>query len=423
MTPPGGPSLWRNRNFVLLWGGQTVSEAGTAVTTFALPYLAVVTLHRSTLEVAALQVFATLPFILFALPAGALIERASKRRVMIWTDLARALVLLTVPLAAGMHALGMPQLYLVATVSGVLSVLFGIAYPTLVPALVEPAQLADGNSKLQISTSVAQITGASVGGVLLAALGAVGAVVVDACSFVVSCASLVGVRGDMRRPAARTARLSVREDIAEGLRVIWRDRILRALLLNGGTSVLFSTMTSALFVLFLVRDLHGAPTVVGVVQAAGGVGGVLGGVLAPRLVRRFGNARVILHAKLWFSGAFALLPCATPGWGLLVAGAVGFAGFAGVVVFNTAAISLRQQMCPPELQGRMNATFRWVVWGGMPLGAMLGGLLGTRLGVRETILLAGLGSLSGAFWLWRSPLRTLSRTPEPAAEQAVPVSR
>jgi MFS family permease len=408
------PGLWRHRDFLLLWGGQTISEMGSAVTVLALPLAAVTLLHARTLEFGLLEMSATLPYLLVALPAGAIVDRLPRRATLVWCDVGRAAALASVPLAAASGVLTMPQLYLVALISGVLGVFFDVAYLSYLPSLVTREQLVDGNGKLQTTHAVSLISGSALGGGLVALLGAAGAVAVDAASYLVSVASVVGIRA--REPVRRTVgpRTSLRTEITEGLRFAWSDPIMRVLMISGCHSLVFSSMTSALFVLFLVRDLHAGAVTVGVVSAISGIGGLLGAATASRVIARVGSARVLWLTKLAFTGAFGLLPLARPPWGIALAAASGLIGAATVTIYNVGQVSYRQAACPPGMLGRLTATFRWVMWGAMPLGALLGGVLGGLIGVRATLAVSSIGAILGTGWLFASPLRTMRDLPAPA---------
>jgi MFS family permease len=414
-----GGGLWRHRDFLLLWGGQTVSEIGSAVTVLALPLIAVTVLHADALHVGLLQTFATLPYLLVALPAGAIVDRLPRQATLIWCDVGRALALGSVPVAAAAGALGLPQLYAVALVTGVLGVFFNVAYLSYLPTLVPRDLLVDGNGKLQTTHAVAQISGSSLGGGLAALLGAAGAVTADAVSYLVSIVTVAGIR--TREPTRPPApRVSLRAQIGEGLRFTWSDPIMRVVLLSGSHSLVFASMGQALFVLFLVRDLHAGPVGVGLVSAVSGTGALAGAVLAARMIRWVGSARILWVSKLCFTGSFAILPIVYAPWGLPAAAASGLIGAAAVTVYNVAQVSYRQAACPPHLLGRLTATFRWVMWGAMPLGTLLGGLLGGLIGVRATLAVAAAGSFAGTAWLFASPLRTLRDLPDPipATERA-----
>ncbi|MGH3151432.1 MAG: MFS transporter [Streptosporangiaceae bacterium] len=405
-------TLWRHRDFLLLWSGQTVSEMGSAITQLALPLTAVVVLRASTLQVGLLTSAATAAFALIALPAGALVDRQAKRRLMIWCDAARLVIIGSVPVAAALGVLTLAQLYVVAATAGVFTVFFDVSYQSLLPALVAKEDLVDGNGKLGATQSFAQVTGPGIGGGLVGLVGAAGAMTADAISYAVSVVSLLAIRA--REPAPQhheEHRRGLRAEIAEGLSFVLRHPILRKIVAATGTANLFLTMAIALEIVFLVRVLHVRPAGTGLLVAAGSLGGIAGGVLSGRLARAIGSARIIWFSLLILSLPSFLAPLAEPGW-RVAAFPVGLAAstFSGVV-YNVAQVSYRQAICPPRLLGRMNAAVRWVVWGTIPLGGVLGGVFGTLLGVRPTLWLGFAGCWAAGFWVFFSPLRRLRDVP------------
>jgi MFS family permease len=413
--PAGGP--WRQRDFLLLWGGQTVSEMGSAVTQLALPLTAVVLLAASTFQVGLLSAAATLAFAVVALPAGALVDRRPKRGIMIACDAARLLIVGSVPVAWAAGVLTMGQLYAVALTAGVCTVFFDVSYQSFLPALLKQEHLLDGNGKLGATQSFAQLAGPGLGGGLVGVFGAAGAMSADAVSYAISVASLLGIRyrepGREPTAAEATGRRSLRDEIAEGLRFVLGDPILRKIVGCTGTANLFSSMAGAVEIVFLIRVLHVRPADTGLLFALAAVGGVAGGVLSGRMARWLGSARVIWFSMLVFGLPQFLPALAEPGWRVALV-PIGFATafFAGVV-YNVAQISYRQAICPPRLMGRMNAAVRWIVWGTMPLGALIGGALGTAIGVRPTLWIGLIGSWAAGFWVYFSPLRRMRDVPQP----------
>ena len=421
-APGSGASLWGHRDFLLLWGGQTVSEMGSAVTQLALPLTAVVLLKASTLQVGLLTAAATLAFALIALPAGALVDRRPKRGVMIACDAARLVIIASVPAAWAAGVLTMAQLYIVAITTGVCTVFFDVSYQSYLPAILEREQLIDGNGKLGASQAVAQLAGPGLGGGLVGAFGAAGAMAADAVSYLVSVVSLLGMRHRELRKPVKTGdpRPSLRADIAEGLRFVLREPILRKVVACTGTSNLFSSIAVAMDIIFLVRVLHVAPAYTGLVFAVSAVGGIAGGLLAGRLGQRIGTARIIWVSILVF-GVPAFVPAlAEPGWSVILV-PIGFAcTFFSAVVYNVAQVSYRQAITPPRLMGRMNAAVRWIVWGTMPLGGVIGGALGTAIGIRSTLLIGLLGSWLAGLWVYFSPLRRMRDIPETRIAPSLP---
>ncbi|HEV2377739.1 MAG TPA: MFS transporter [Streptosporangiaceae bacterium] len=412
-------SLWRHRDFLLLWAGQCVSETGSAVTTLALPLTAVVVLRASTLEIGLLSAATTAAFLFIALPSGALVDRMAKRRVMVVCDAARMLVIGSVPLAAATGVLTLGQLFGVALVAGVATVFFDVSYQSYVPTLVRRDQLIDANGKLTTTAELARVAGPGVGGGLVGLVGAAGAMTADAVSYAVSVASLLAIRtreprevtGDAGPSAPRRGLRELGRDTAAGLRFVLAEPVLRKIVACTGTSNLFGSMMAALEIVFLVRILHVTPAGTGLLVALSALGGVAGGALCARLSRWIGSARIIWVAIVGFGATLFLVPLARPGWGVAFY-VVGWAGFSfSSVTYNVAQVSYRQAICPPELMGRMNAAVRWIVWGTLPLGGLLGGALGSALGVRPTMWVGAAGAWLGGLWLLFSPLRTMRDTP------------
>jgi MFS family permease len=424
------PTLWRHRDFMLLWGGQTVSEIGSAVTVIALPLTAVVVLHATTFQVGVLTALATAAFLVIALPAGAVVDRLAKRKLMVACDAGRMLIIGSVPLAAALGALTMAQLYLVALAAGVATVFFDVAYQSYLPLLVRPSQLTDGNGKLQTTAEAARVAGPGLGGVLVGLFGAAGAMAADAVSYAVSLSSLLLIRaaepGRARpdrggadagvtppRPGRRTPP-GPWQELTAGLSFAFREPILRKIVACTSTANLFGSMIVALEIIFLVRVLGVRPAYTGLVFALAALGGVAGGAASGPLSRWIGSARIIWVSILGLGPAALLIPLAQPGPGVLlyVAGWASYA-FSGVL-YNVAQLSYRQAICPPELLGRMNAAVRWIVWGTLPLGALLGGALGSLIGIRPTLWVGAVGAWAAGLWVFFSPLRTMRDVPIPA---------
>jgi len=408
-------SLWGHRDFLLLWGGQTVSEAGSSITRFALPLAAVVApLSASTFEIGLLSATASLAFLVVALPAGVVVDRLPRRQLMIWSDVARMVIIAAIPLAYALGVLRLWQLFAVALAAGVCTVFFDVAYQSYLPTLVDREQLAEGNGKLGATQSLANVSGPVLGSGLVALVGAAGALAVDVASYAVSLLSLsrIRTREPVREPAAVPAtRTDRRAEFVAGLSYVVRHPILRKVVACTGVSNLFDAISAALMIVFAVRVLHVRPAAVGLLLAAGALGGILGGVLSGRLTRAIGSARLIWVSALVFGAVPVLLPLAQPG-GWLVLFVLGNAGYGlSAVLYNTAQISYRQSVCPPELLGRVNAAVRWLVWGTLPVGGLLGGVLGATIGIRPAIWVAVLGAWAGGLFVFFSPLRHLRDIP------------
>lgn len=410
-------SLWRHRDFLLLWGGQTVSEMGSNVSLLALPLLAVTVIKATTFEVSVLGFLSSLAFLLIALPAGVVVDRVRKRQLMLACDFARMLLLGSIPIAAVLWHVTLWQLYIVAGAVGVLTVFFDVAYQSYLPVLIDKDQLVDGNGKLGTTQSVAQFVGPSLAGALVGFFGAAKTVVADAISYAVSTVSLVLIRKPEPRAEdePHAERVAFRAAMAEGLHFVVKHPILRKIVACTGSSNFFSAAMSAVEIVFLVRELHATPTEVGLLFTLGSVGGLLGGVLAGRLTKWVGSARIIWLSQL-VAGPFGLMiAAAQPRWGLLLFGFGYVAFWMSAVLYNVAQVSYRQSICPPDLLGRMNASVRWIVWGTMPIGALFGGALGTAIGLRPTLYVCAIGGWAAGLFVFFSPLRNLRDVPAAAA--------
>lgn len=391
------PGLWRNRDFRKLWGGQTVSLLGSRVTELALPLTAIVLLDASPAQLGLLNAAQYLPVLCVTLLAGVIADRARRRPLLIGANLGRAAVLTLVPMLAWTQGLSIGALCVIAFVTGVLTAQFDVAYQAYLPALVPKEQLVEGNSKLQASRSVAETAGQGLGGALIQWLTAPVAILVDCLGYLVAAAALLRIRTPEVRPV-RAARTSVRKDVAEGLRVTLRSRLLRVIMFHASWYNLLWDVVLVVFPLYGIRVLGLGPAGLGGVVAAGSIGALGGSLAAGRLGARLGVGRAMVFGMAVASAATLLLPLA-PGPGatgiaVLVAGYV-LNGF-GIAVFNIHSITLRQATVPGHLIGRVSATFRFVTWAVIPAGGLLGGLLATVFGPRTALLVTGVGLGVGA---------------------------
>jgi MFS family permease len=429
---PGG-LLWQ-RNFRLLWFGETVSQLGNAMAVVGVPLVAVIVLHASTFAVGVLTAAAWLPWLVIGLPAGAWVDRLPARQVMIVCDIVSAVLYASVPAAAWAGVLTTGQLIAVQLLGGAASVLFMTAYQVYLPSLVAPAQLIEGNTKMQGSASAAAFAGPSLAGLVAQLLGAVTALLCNAVSFVVSAACLFGARpagapvtasaagtgsaagprgtGGVRGPRwsrdsgpRRTGPEAVRQaglrgEIADGLLLVLRDPYLRQLSTFWAAANLALTGYTALLVVFLVRVVGLTPGSVGLLSAVPGLGGILGALITGRITARFGTARGLLLTTLCGMPFGLLIPLTGAGPRLVCYVAGSLVAFTGMAVGNIVIAAFRQSYAPPGMCGRVTATMRFLIFGTSPVGALLGGSLGTWLGIRVAlwVLLAAL-AMSGALLL------------------------
>lgn len=401
--------LLRHHDFRHLWIADIVSEFGTRVSYLALPLTAVSYLHATTLQVSLLRTAQTLAYLLLGLQIGAWCDRLRRKPVVVTADLARAALFAWIPLAAATGVLTVWQLYLVVGAAGVLTVFFTVAAQAYLPALVDPGDLVEGNTKLATNASLAATAAPTLGGVLVQWLGPPLAIAVDAASYLWSGLWLRGIHAT--EPAPRPTPRHLRHEIGQGLRLVFGHPILRAFATHGATQALFQSANTAILVVFLVRDVHLTPVVIGALSTAGLLGALSATALTRRISARIGSARLLLAAGIGGGAAFALYALVAPGWRLAFEVAATFLASFAIVVENILEVSFQQAVCPPRLRGRMNATVAFLIWGAMPLGSVLGGVAGSVFGLRATLWLAGAGTLAAAAWLVCSPLRTLRELP------------
>ncbi len=411
----GRRSLIHHHDFRSLWIGDTISQAGTQLSLLALPVVAVRLLDAGATEMGLLTAAETLAFLLIGLPAGAWVDRWRTKRVLICGDLVRAVTLASVPLAWWAGWLTLSQLYVVALITGIATVFFDVAYQSYLPALVDPDDVVDGNAKLQASQSIAQVGGPAAGGGLLRFISAPSLVGLDVLSYLAS-AVFVWRIGRPDTPPLRADRRPLRTEIAEGLGYVLRHPLLRRIAACTSLGNLFASMGNALLVLLMLRTLHQPASSVGLVFSVSAAGGLAGALVTGRITRWLGEGTTISVSAVAFLPFTAVTPLAAvlapgvPPVPLLAAG--GFGLIFAVVVYNITQVSFRQRVCPPRLLGRMNATIRFLVWGTQPLGAVIGGLLGARIGLVPTLWISTAGAGAAALPVLFSPLTRMRELPD-----------
>ncbi|HEY8474554.1 MAG TPA: MFS transporter [Natronosporangium sp.] len=422
-TPDLG--LLRDRDYQKLFAATTVSQFGFQISHLAIPLVAIVSLNASPFQVGLLTTATMAPFLLVGLPAGVWVDRWRRRDVLIVTDVARAAVLLTVPLAWWAGVLTIWQLYAVALLLGGLTVFFDVAYQSYLPHLVGRENLVEGNSRLESVRAVAQLAGPALGGQLIRVLTAPVALLLDALGLAASALFVSRIQKREQRPAATPDRHLLRE-IGEGLRFVLGHRLLRSIAACTATAnFFFGGAYMSMQILFLEREIGLHAGTIGLVLTIEGVGGLLGALAARRLAEVLGQGPAI-WLSIAASAPFALLMplLAEPGWRVWLAAVGGAVVGFGAVAYNVTQVSFRQALTPDHLLGRMNATLRFMVWGTIPLGGLLGGALGEWLGVRSTLLVTAIGSCFAFLPVFFSPLRTMRTLPRLASpEDDVTVTR
>ena len=424
MTGPSR-SLLRHPDFLKLWTAETISVFGSAITQLALPIIAATVLQVGAFEFGLLTTIEFLPFILLSLPAGVWVDRLRRRPILIAGDLGRAVAIASIPVAFALNGLTIWQLYVVGFVNGCLTVFFDVAYQSYLPSVVDRDQLVEGNSKLEITRSAAQILGPGAAGILIGLLRAPFAMLLDSLSYLLSAIFVFFIRRPEPPVEAHDERTqgpkpSMRQDIATGLRYVTGHRWLRSIAATTGTSNFFGNIGGAILILYLVRDRGLGAEAIGVAFSVGSLGVLAGALTTSRITARVGVGRMLVAMAVGFSLSglpVAFAPDALIWWAVAVSGLM--AGYCGVG-WNINQVSLRQAITPPRMQGRMNATMRFIVWGTMPLGSILGGVLGTVIGLHATIIIGAVGGLFAFLPVTLSSARDIVRMPEPVEDEAAP---
>jgi MFS family permease len=444
-------SLFRKPDFARLWSASTISLFGSQITLIAIPFIAAVVLNASPGEVGLLVTVDFLPFLVLTLPAGVWVDRFSRKRILVAADIGRALTLATIPIAFALDALTIWQLYAVGFINGVFTVFFDVADQSYLPTVLERDELVDGNSKLQISVSAAQILGQPFGGGIIALFTAPIALVIDAVSFLASAFLIATIRrpeasvdatpaaisaeapsaaespgsgvtvaadaqvadGPASLPEeAAPAKRGMRAEMMSGLRYIAGNKYLRYIAPTTATSNLFNNIALATFAVYAYRELGLTPELVGLIGGIGGAGVLIGALTATRVAERFGVGPAIVWPVLIGGIAFLLVPLAPIGGATPYIAAAFFINGITNVVYNVNQVSLRQAITPQRFLGRMNATMRFLVWGTIPIGSLIGAALSELIGVRTTVWIGSLLGLLPFLFVFFSPVRSLLKIPD-----------
>jgi MFS family permease len=424
MSPPGElaaerpgllarvPAVLHAHEFRRFWMGETVSLFGDQVTLIALPLAGVLALHASAAQMGYLTAAAIAPALVFSLHAGAWLDRRGRRRqTMIVTVLGRSALLVTIPVAYWLGVLSLAQLYVVSFLIGTLSVFFFVAYTTLFVSLVPRERYLEANSLLNGSRAFSFVGGPSVGGALVQALSAPGALIADAVSFLVSAFTLSSIK-----PVEPPTEEAERGHVKAGLRYLWRSPVIRSSLLATATINFFNFVFWALFILYVTRTLGVRPGVLGLVLGAASVGGVIGSILTGRISRRLGVGPAFVLGCVLFPAPLVLVPLAHgPFWVVLslLFAAEFLSGF-GVMILDITGGSIKTALVPDRLRARVAGAYMVVNYGVRPLGALTGGALGTWIGLRPTLWIASTAAIAGVLWLLPSPLMRMRDLPEVA---------
>ena len=412
------PLLFDAPDFRRLWTGQTISVLGDQVSIIGLPLVAVLVLDADAGQMGLLTAVGLLPHLLFSLPAGAWLDRVHRRRrLMIWADLGRAALIATIPLAVAFDALTMAQLYVVGFLRGSLAVAFDLAWNTVFVSVVRRERYVEAMALLNGSRSLAYVAGPTIGGALVQVLGAPLAMLADALSYFGSVVALRRIRSP--EPPVEPETGSLRERLSAGLAFLFRDPIMRPTLLAAATINLFNFAFAALFILYATTVLGISPGVLGLSLGFGAIGGLLGAVVASRVGRRIGLGPAYALGCILFPASLILVPVAGPDMPmpliLALVIAAEFGAGLGVMILDINVGAFITARTPDRIRSRSVGAFRFVNYGVRPVGAMLGGALGTAFGVREALFIATIASMAGCLWLVGSQVLKLRELPDAAA--------
>ncbi len=400
-----------------LWTGQTISRLGSVVTRTAVPLVALLVLGAGPFEMALIVVAQSLAVLLVGFFAGAWVDRVRRRPVLIWADVARSVLLFSIPVAYLAGVLRLEQLYLVVFLEGCLGVLFDSAYPAYVPSLIGVDRVVEGNSKLAASSSLAEIGGPGLAGALVQLISAPFAILVDAASYVVSAISLLLIRAPEPARPARPEKTHIRHEIAEGLRVVRSHPVLVPLTLRSVIAHVAGSFYGVLYTIYLIDELRLSPFMLGVVVSAGGVGALVGSFFASRTIRHLGFGRAIIWAAAGASAIGILTPLA--GGPILLATVMVFLpqliGDGLQTIEGVAELSLIQGVIPDHILGRVNATLEVFSHGiAYPLGALLAAALAGVIGVRGGIFIGWAGMALSILLLVFSAIPRIRKTSDVA---------
>ena len=412
-APDRAGGVLGNRDFARLFAGETISQIGSQVTQFTMPLVAIITLHASAFQVGVLNALKFVPVIVVAIFAGVWLDRSRRRPIMIMCALGNAVLIGLVPLSSVTGFLSIGLLYVVITLSGGLTVIFDVGALSYVPFLVDRDHLTESNSKLQASTAFAGIAGPGLAGLIVGLITAPITLSIDAVSYLFSAGGILTISKREPVPEKQAERTSIRQSLAEGFRAVYGTKLLRILLGQSAVLNVGFGAVSTMFVIYGVRVLHLSPDRLGVAIGALAAGALFGSLLAARVQRALGMSKMM--------GLAIILVCASPillliprnasylSMVFLVAGWLGH-GF-GISMWNVNTITLRQVLTPNRLLARMNATYRMMLFGALPVGAFLAGVLGSTVGLWHAMLISVIALTLPIAWLTFSPVFRLKEMP------------
>jgi MFS family permease len=402
--------LWRHRDFVLLWGGETVEWVSDSITNLAVPTIAILMFNAGPLEMGFLSALGNVGYPALGLFAGVMVDRWRRRPVLVWTNIIQVVALGSIPAAFFFGILSLYQLFIVTLVMSITIVFFNIAYTAYLPTLIAREDLVEGNSKLETSSSAASVVGPPIAGGLIQILGAAPSIALDALGTLFAAVTILSIKKP--EPPSPSTQRSFWSELKDGVRVVSETPALRNLAVSTSILNIGNTMFYAVFYLFIYDQLKMTPVVAGVTLGVGGVGVVVGAVAAPKLLKFMGLGSS-LTAALMING-LGLLAVRESMYGPAVAilAPIWLIANIGIPIYNINQVSFRQILVADRLQGRMNATMRTFSYGAATLGALIGGIIGAQYGILTTMTTGGLIAILAALIIHFGPVGRLHEMPQ-----------
>lgn len=409
---------FRFTDFRKLWVGETISYMGTQLSVIGMPLAAVSLLQVSSFELGLLNAFSFAPFLLLSLFVGALVDRTSKRKVLIIANLGRAVFLLGIPVMFWFNGLSVEVMCICAFLIGTCTVLFDAAFHPYVPNLIHQDRLVEANAKLIASSSVATTAGPGIGGFLIKALGPMLALVVNSFSYLFSAIMLAGIKTE-EKPAETRKNLSILKAVKNGFTFTLRNPILRAIMGEAAAYNFFSQAFTTILFVYVQQQLKLGEITLGIFFSFGGVGALIGSMLAKKAIAKIGIGPATVWSMIAACSSLLLVPLASGTTPIKMA--VILSGFLingiGLGLSNVSSITLRQTIIPENMRAAAMSASRLLTWGGIPLGALFGGIMGEMIGIQETLYLVTIGLLFAPLWVILSPLRNVRELPSEASKQ------
>ncbi|MGV7117099.1 MFS transporter [Paenibacillus kyungheensis] len=411
--------LWKNKDFLKFWLGETLAMFGSRVTSLALPLVAAITLAATPWEMGVLNALQFSPYLIIGLFAGVYIDRLRRKPIMIIANIGRAILLLLIPIAYMLDMLEVYHLYIIGFLVGSLTLLFDLSYQSYLPSLVGKEHLTEGNSKLEVSRSVADVSGPGIAGALISIFAAPIVMLIHSITLLCSAFSMMLITKSEPEQPKHIKPKPIFKEIGKGLRLVFGNKYLRAIAGEASTYNMFGQVMAAVSILYITRELGITPTLLGIILSTASIGSIIGSLVANHIGKKYDLGTIVLVTMILGCGAPLLIPLASGPLYVTVPLLIisYFFGSMGVVISNIYVVSIRQTITPNEMLGKMNASYRFVVTGVTPIGALLGGALGSIIGLRMTLLVGAIGTLTALIWVLYSPLTNLKKMPEEMNEK------